>query len=226
MVEDPYGREFKHQILMGKHLVVRDGDTVKAGEKLCEGNIDPHDILDILGENALQRFLVDEVQEVYRMQGVQINDKHIGVIVRQMMRKIEITEVGDTHFIYGQQVDKYSFRKENDKVVSEGGQPSVAKPLLLGITRASLQIDSWISAASFQETTRVLTNAAIAGDVDELRGLKENVIIGHLIPAGTGMNRYQGPKLYNEEVEDLDQHVQEIMNARAKLALESAEDGI
>ena len=223
-VEDPYGREFKHQILMGKHLVVRDGDTVKAGEKLCEGNVDPHDILDILGENALQRFLVDEVQEVYRMQGVQINDKHIGVIVRQMMRKIEITEVGDTQFIYGQQIDKYSFRKENDKVVSEGGQPAVARPLLLGITRASLQIDSWISAASFQETTRVLTNAAIAGDIDELRGLKENVVIGHLIPAGTGMKRYSNPKLYNEEVEDLDQHVQEIMNARAKVALEASED--
>ncbi len=224
VVEDPYGREFKHQIVMGKHLVVRDGDTVKAGEKLCEGNIDPHDILDILGENALQRFLVDEVQEVYRMQGVQINDKHIGVIVRQMMRKIEIIEVGDTHFIYGQQVDKYSFRKENEKVVAEGGQPAIARPLLLGITRASLQIDSWISAASFQETTRVLTNAAIAGDIDELRGLKENVVIGHLIPAGTGMKRYQGPKLYNEEVEDLDQHVQEIMNERAKLALEEPEE--
>jgi len=225
-VEDPYGREFKHQILMGKHLVVRDGDTVKAGEKLCEGNIDPHDVLDILGENALQRFLVDEVQEVYRMQGVQINDKHIGVIVRQMMRKIEITEVGDTHFIYGQQIDKYSFRKENEKVVSQGGQPAVARPLLLGITRASLQIDSWISAASFQETTRVLTNAAIAGDIDELRGLKENVVIGHLIPAGTGMKRYAGPKLYNEEVEDLDQHVQEIMNERAKAALEATEEEI
>jgi DNA-directed RNA polymerase subunit beta' len=223
-VEDPYGRELKHQILMGSHLLVRDGDPVRAGEKLCEGSIDPHDILEILGENALQRFLVDEVQEVYRMQGVVINDKHIGVIVRQMMRKVEITTVGDTHFIYGQQIDKYTFRKENDRVVAEGGLAAVARPLLLGITRASLQIDSWISAASFQETTRVLTNAAIAGQVDELRGLKENVVIGHLIPAGTGMKKYKNVKLYTEDVEDLDKHVQEIMEARAKEALEVEEE--
>ena len=161
---------YKHLVPMGKHLLVRDGDLVEAGEPLCDGAVDPHDILDILGENELQSYLVDEVQEVYRMQGVMINDKHIGVIVRQMMRKVEIGQVGDTNFIYGQQVDKYKFHTENRKVIREGGQPAVAQPLLLGITRASLNIDSFLSAASFQETTKVLTNAAIAGSVDSLRG--------------------------------------------------------
>ena len=171
-VVDPYGVELKHLVPMGKHLLVRDGDLVEAGEPLCDGANDPHDILDISGENALQQFLVDEVQEVYRMQGVNINDKHIGVIIRQMMRKVEIMDVGDTHFIYGQQIDKYNFRKENERVMREGGESAVARPLLLGITRASLNIDSWISAASFQETTRVLTNAAIAGQSDNLRGIE------------------------------------------------------
>jgi len=213
-IEDPYGSEYKHLVPMGRHLLVRDGDRVKACERLCEGARDPHDILAILGENALQQFLVDEVQEVYRMQGVVINDKHIGVIIRQMMRKVEIMNVGDTHFIYGQQIDKYSFGKENRRVLEQGGQAAVAKPLLLGITRASLNIDSWISAASFQETTRVLTNAAIAGDVDNLRGLKENVVIGHMIPAGTGMKRYRDMKLSNDESEDLDTHVQEILKKK------------
>jgi DNA-directed RNA polymerase subunit beta' len=201
---------------MGRHLLVRDGDLVEAGEELCDGNRDPHDVLEILGENALQSFLVNEVQEVYRLQGVNINDKHIGVIIRQMMRKVEIVQVGDTNFIYGQQVDKYKFHEENRKVIREGGQPAVAKPLLLGITRASLNIDSFISAASFQETTRVLTNAAIAGSNDALRGLKENVIIGHLIPAGTGMKNYRGIKLYDENSEDLDTSVQNIIEARKR----------
>ncbi|MBI9097365.1 MAG: DNA-directed RNA polymerase subunit beta', partial [Spirochaetaceae bacterium] len=213
-IEDPYENEYKHLVPMGRHLLVRDGDKVKACEPLCDGARDPHDILAILGENALQQFLVDEVQEVYRMQGVVINDKHIGVIIRQMMRKVEIVDVGDTHFIYGQQIDKYSFRKENTRVLEQGGQAAIAKPLLLGITRASLNIDSWISAASFQETTRVLTNAAIAGDVDNLRGLKENVVIGHMIPAGTGMKRYRDMTLSNSEAEDLDTHVQEILKNR------------
>ena len=215
-VVDPYGTELKHQVPMGKHLLVRDGDTVEAGEPLCDGMNDPHDILDISGENALQQFLVDEVQEVYRMQGVNINDKHIGVIVRQMMRKVEIVDVGDTHFIYGQQIDKYNFRKENDRVMREGGESAVARPLLLGITRASLNIDSWISAASFQETTRVLTNAAIAGQSDSLRGLKENVVIGHMIPAGTGMRKYRDMKLFNQESQDLDSHVQMILENRKR----------
>ena len=213
-VEDNYGRSFKHMVPMGKHMLVRDGDLVQAGEPLCNGAIDPHDVLEILGENALQSFLVNEVQEVYRLQGVNINDKHIGVIIRQMMRKVEIIRVGDTNFIYGQQVDKYRFHEENRKVIREGGQPSVAKPLLLGITRASLNIDSFISAASFQETTKVLTNAAIAGSNDSLRGLKENVIIGHLIPAGTGMRHYRNIKLYDEHSEDLDASVQIILEQR------------
>lgn len=214
VVEDPYGNEYKHLVPMGKHLLVRDGDRVKSCEPLSDGARDPHDILAIMGENALQQFLVDEVQEVYRMQGVVINDKHIGVIIRQMMRKVEIVDVGDTHFIYGQQIDKYSFGKENERVLEQGGQAAVAKPLLLGITRASLNIDSWISAASFQETTRVLTNAAIAGDVDNLRGLKENVVIGHMIPAGTGMKRYRDMKLSNAETADLDAHIQQILKTR------------
>ncbi len=218
VVRDIYDNETKHLVPMGRHLLVRNGDPVEAAEPLCDGPRDPHDILEILGENALQQFLVDEVQEVYRMQGVNINDKHIGVIIRQMMRKVEIIDVGDTNFIFGQQVDKYQFRTQNEKVMREGGQPSVARPLLLGITRASLNIDSWISAASFQETTRVLTNAAIAGDVDSLRGLKENVVIGHIIPAGTGMKKYRDLKLFTKDTEDLDAHVANILEQRRREA--------
>ncbi len=214
VVEDGYGQEVKHLVPMGKNLFVRDGDPVEAGEMLCDGVRVPHDVLEILGENALQQYLVNEVQEVYRMQGVNINDKHIGVIIRQMMRKVEVVEVGDTPFIYGQQVDKYQFNQQNEKVMNQGGQPAVAKPLLLGITRASLNIDSFFSAASFQETTKVLTNAAIAGQTDSLRGLKENVIIGHLIPAGTGMRDYKNVKLSDENTEDLDAHVEKILEAK------------
>ena len=224
-VEDEFGEKYKHLVPMGRHLLVRDGDLVAAGEELCEGSRDPHDVLEILGENALQSFLVNEVQEVYRLQGVNINDKHIGIIIRQMMRKVEIVQVGDTNFIFGQQVDKYKFHEENRKVMREGGQPAVAKPLLLGITRASLNIDSFISAASFQETTRVLTNAAIAGSNDALRGLKENVIIGHLIPAGTGMRNYRDVKLYDENSEDLDTSVQRIIEARRLQEEQAAREG-
>lgn len=220
IVNDPYGHEYKHMISMGKNLLVRDGDSVEAAEPLCDGSTDPHDILDILGENALQSFLVDEVQEVYRMQGVQINDKHLGIIVRQMLRKVEIVHVGDTNLIHGQQVDKYRFFEENDRVISEGGEPAVARPLLLGITRASLSIDSFISAASFQETTKVLTNAAIAGSKDELRGLKENVIIGHLIPAGTGMRKYRDIKLKDEELLALQQKVDAVKERRRQEMIE------
>ncbi|MFQ3620960.1 MAG: DNA-directed RNA polymerase subunit beta', partial [Spirochaetales bacterium] len=215
-IEDPYGKEYKHLVPMGRHLLVRDGDTVEAGEQLCDGNIDPHDVLHTLGENALQQFMMNEIQEVYRLQGVSINDKHIGVIIRQMMRKVEIVAVGDTNFIFGQQVDKHKFHEENEKVIREGGQPAIARPLLLGITRASLNIDSFFSAASFQETTRVLTNAAIAGSIDYLRGLKENVIIGHPIPAGTGMKRYRALKLYDEHAEDLDAKLQRILEQKQK----------
>ncbi len=216
VVEDAWGKEYKHSVSMGSHLLVREDDEVEAGETLSDGQIDPHDVLQILGENALQRYLVNEVQEVYRLQGVNINDKHIGVIIRQMMRKVEILQVGDTNFIFGQQIDKYKFHSENRKVIREGGQPAVGRPLLLGITRASLNIDSFISAASFQETTRVLTNAAIAGSTDSLRGLKENVIIGHLIPAGTGMRSYKNIRLFDEHRDDLDEHMREILEARAQ----------
>ena len=219
-VLDPFGKEYKHAVPMGKHLLVRDGDTVEAGELLCDGGIDPHDILQILGENELQRYLVNEIQEVYRLQGVKINDKHIGVIIRQMMKKIEIVGVGDTTFIYGQQVDRHTFNEENNKVMREGGQPAVAQPLLLGITRASLNIDSFISAASFQETTRVLTNSSIAGASDRLSGLKENVIIGHLIPAGTGMRQYRDVKLFDENMENLDIKIQRILEQRRQEELE------
>jgi DNA-directed RNA polymerase subunit beta' len=213
---DAYDKEFKHLIPMGKHILVRDGDIVRAGEPLCDGNLDPHDILHILGENALQTYLVNEIQAVYRLQGVNINDKHIGIIIRQMMRKVEIINVGDTNFIYDQHVDKHIFHEDNKKVIREGGQPAVARPLILGITRASLQIDSFISAASFQETTKVLTNAAIAGSIDHLRGLKENVIIGHQIPAGTGMKQYKNIKLYDENLEDLDLSISRLLEEKDK----------
>jgi DNA-directed RNA polymerase subunit beta' len=157
---------------------------------------------------------MDEIQQVYRLQGVSINDKHIGVIIRQMMRKVEIALVGDTRFIFGQMVDKYRFHEENNRVLAEGGQPAIARPMFQGITKASLNIDSFLSAASFQETTRVLTNAAIAGSTDALRGLKENIIIGHPIPAGTGMKRYRAVKLFDEDSRDLDQQMNEILEQR------------
>jgi DNA-directed RNA polymerase subunit beta' len=216
VVVDSYEKEFKHLVPMGKHLLVRDGDHVEAGEQLCDGNIDPHDVLQILGEQALQSYLVNEIQEVYRLQGVNINDKHIGVIIRQMMKKIEIMQVGDTNFIFGQQIDRYKFNEENRKVIREGGQPAIARPLLLGITKASLNIDSFISAASFQETTRVLTNASIKGSRDHLHGLKENVIIGHLIPAGTGIRAYNDIKLLDENMEDLDVQVNRIIEEKRR----------
>jgi DNA-directed RNA polymerase subunit beta' len=213
-IEDSFGKEYKHLIPMAKRLLVRDGDTVEAGEFLCVGAVNPHDVLHIKGESELQRYLMDAIQEVYRNQGVKINDKHIGVIIRQMMRKVEIVAVGDTKFIYGQMVDKYRFHEENNRVIAEGGQPAVARPMFQGITKASLNIDSFLSAASFQETTRVLTNAAIAGSTDYLRGLKENIIIGHPIPAGTGMKRYRAVKLFDEDNKDLDVEMQEILEKR------------
>jgi DNA-directed RNA polymerase subunit beta' len=225
VVIDKYGKTFEHLVPMTKRLLVRDGDTVEAGEKLCDGAMNPHDILAISGENALQNYLMDEIQQVYRMQGVNINDKHIGVIVRQMLRKVEIVAVGDTRFIYGQQVDKYKFHEENDRVISEGGQPAIARPMFQGITKASLNIDSFISAASFQETTRVLTNAAIAGATDNLRGLKENVVIGHMIPAGTGIRHYSNVKLFDENSADLDLQMDEILEKRKlEKAMESQVD--
>jgi DNA-directed RNA polymerase subunit beta' len=179
----------------GVHINVQEGEYVRAGEALMDGPRNPHDILRVLGEKELQGYLVNEIQEVYRLQGVNINDKHIEVIVRQMMRWIKVEEVGDTEFLLEEQVDKFRFYEENERVEASGGVPAKGRPLLLGITKASLSTDSFISAASFQETTRVLTEAAISGKVDYLRGLKENVIMGRLIPAGTGMEYYHNIKL-------------------------------
>jgi DNA-directed RNA polymerase subunit beta' len=189
-VEAPDGERREYLVPRGKHITVREGDRVKAGEPLMEGSENPHDILAVLGDKRLQEYLVNEVQEVYRLQGVTINDKHIEVIVRQMLRRVRIEEVGDTDFVVGELVDRFLFHEENAKILAAGGRPATAKPVLLGITKASLSTDSFISAASFQETTRVLTEAAISGKVDELRGLKENVIVGRLIPAGTGLDLY------------------------------------
>jgi DNA-directed RNA polymerase subunit beta' len=175
----------------GKHINVHAGDRVKAGDPLMDGAANPHDILKVLGEKELARYMVDEVQEVYRLQGVKINDKHIETIVRQMLRRVRVSEVGDTNFLIDEQVEKGQFDAENERVVSSGGKPATGEPLLLGITKASLSTESFISASSFQETTKVLTEAAISGRVDYLRGLKENVIMGRLIPAGTGLSAYK-----------------------------------
>ena len=213
-VEDEFGKVFEHLVPMTKRMLVRDGDRVVAGEKLCDGSPSPHEVLAILGENALQNYLMDEIQEVYRAQGVDINDKHIGIIVRQMLRKVEIVAVGDTRFIYGQQVDKYKFHEENRRVIAEGGQPAIGRPMFQGITKASLNVDSFISAASFQETTRVLTNAAISGATDGLHGIKENVAIGHMIPAGTGIRDYKNVKLFDARDKDLDAQMDEILERR------------
>jgi DNA-directed RNA polymerase subunit beta' len=191
VVKNEMGDLREYYIPKGKHVNVHEGDWVHAGEPLMDGSANPHDILDVLGPKELQKYLVDEVQEVYRLQGVSINDKHIEIIVRQMLRRVKIEDPGDTEFLIGSQVDKFVFSEENDRVMARGGRPAIGKPILLGITKASLSTDSFISAASFQETTRVLTEAAIAGKVDELLGLKENVIVGRLIPAGTGLLDYR-----------------------------------
>lgn len=193
------GEQKEYLIPKGKHIAVREGEYVKAGEPLMDGSSNPHDILRVLGDKELAKYLVDEVQEVYRLQGVSINDKHIEVIVRQMLRRVKILDVGDTTFLAGESVEKSTFEAENERVRQSGGKPAAAEPLLLGITKASLSTDSFISAASFQETTKVLTEASISGRVDYLRGLKENVIMGRLIPAGTGLPVYKKWKLGIEE---------------------------
>jgi DNA-directed RNA polymerase subunit beta' len=181
----------EYLIPKGKNITVNEGDYVRAGESLMDGAANPHDILKVKGEATLARYLVDEIQEVYRLQGVKINDKHIEVIVRQMLRRVKIREVGDTDFLVDEIVEKHRFEEVNRQVMAMGGLPSRAEPLLLGITKVSLSTDSFLSAASFQETTRVLTENAIRGSTDELRGCKENVIMGRLIPAGTGFAAYQ-----------------------------------
>jgi DNA-directed RNA polymerase subunit beta' len=200
IVRSEGGQEEEHFISSGKHLNVRERDKVFAGEPLTAGPVDPHDILRVKGDRELQEFLVNEIQEVYKLQGVDINDKHIEVIVRQMLKKVEIDDVGDTKFLLGQQVEKFRFREENARTVKEKGKPAHNTPLLLGITKASKQAESFISAASFQETTWALTEAAINGKEDELYGLKENVIIGKLIPAGTGMREYRETEILKENL--------------------------
>jgi len=198
----------EYEIPKGAHITVQEGERVRAGEPLVEGPIDPHDILSVKGESELQAYLTREIQEVYRLQGVNINDKHIEVIVRQMMRWVKIEEVGDTDFIIDEQVDKFRFQEENERVLARSGEPATGRPLLLGITKASLSTDSFISAASFQETTRVLTEASIQGRVDYLRGLKENVIMGRLIPAGTGMDVYRRIQIPPDETEQAETPVE------------------
>jgi DNA-directed RNA polymerase subunit beta' len=195
-----------YPVQVGKHMRVHEGDRVRAGDRLSEGPINPHDILRIKGPRAVQEYLLNEIQEVYRLQGVKINDKHIGVIVRQMLQKVRVTDAGETQLLEGENVDRVEFRAVNQKAIEEGTKPARSEPLLLGITKASLTTESFISAASFQETTRVLTDAAVRGALDKLTGLKENIIIGHLIPAGTGAHRYQSVEFmveqsfYDEEI--------------------------
>ncbi|MEO7651495.1 MAG: DNA-directed RNA polymerase subunit beta' [Bryobacteraceae bacterium] len=196
------GQQREYSLPRGVHINVQEGERVKAGEPLMDGPRNPHDILDVLGDKELQKYLVNEIQEVYRLQGVNINDKHLEVIVRQMMRWVKVEDIGDTEFLPEEVVDKFKFHSENQKCEDAGGMKAKGKAILLGITKASLSTDSFISAASFQETTRVLTEAAINGKVDYLRGLKENVIMGRLVPAGTGMEYYRQVKIAGEDVVD------------------------
>jgi DNA-directed RNA polymerase subunit beta' len=203
LIKDPKtALEEEHLIPIGKHVIVFKGDFVKKGQQLTEGPVVPHEILEVCGTQELQEHMVNEVQEVYRLQGVTINDKHIEIIVRQMLRKVRITEPGDTQFLWGEQIDKIVFEEENAAVEKKGGKPAEAQPVLLGITKASLETESFLSAASFQDTTRVLTEAATMGKMDSLRGFKENVIMGHIIPAGTGFGTHRNLKL-NPLVEPL-----------------------
>ena len=199
IVKPEIGEEKEYLIPKGKHISVHEGDHVSAGEALMDGSSNPHDILRVLGQKELAKYLVDEVQEVYRLQGVKINDKHIETIVRQMLRRVKVKEVGETNLLIDDHVERYVFEDENERILANGGKPAIAEPLLLGITKASLSTESFISAASFQETTKVLTQAAIEGKVDSLRGLKENVIMGRLIPAGTGISRYRSLRVIADE---------------------------
>ena len=193
------GKPVDYTIPRGKHVSVFDGDYVRAGEALMEGSANPHDILRIKGPKELSKYLVDEVQKVYRLQGVKINDKHIEVIVRQMLRRVTVKEVGDSDFILGDEVERWRFEEKNEEVIANGGKPAVGEPLLLGVTKASINTDSFISAASFQETTKVLADAAVESKIDYLRGLKENVIMGRLIPAGTGLSKHRGLDIEMEQ---------------------------
>jgi len=206
------GQEEEYSVPRGVYVNVQEGERLRAGDALIDGPRNPHDILEVLGERELQQYLVNEIQEVYRLQGVSISDKHIETIVRQMLRWVKVEEVGDTTFLLEQQIDRFRFNNENQRILMEGGRPAIGRPLLLGITKASLSTDSFISAASFQETTRVLTEASINGSVDTLRGLKENVIVGRLIPAGTGMEYYRNVQL-SPELEEAAAQVQQEVTA-------------
>jgi DNA-directed RNA polymerase subunit beta' len=221
IIKPDFGEERHYAIPLHRHLHVRSGERVQAGEQLTDGAVDPHDVLRIKGQKEVQKFLLNEIQEVYRLQGVGINDKHIEVIVRQMMRKVTVKEIGDTTFLFDQQVDRFTFDEENDRVAKLGGQLAQADPKLLGITKASLETESFISAASFQETTRVLTEAAVQGKTDHLRGLKENVIMGRLIPAGTGMPNSPKSGILKSSVE-LERKEQQEARQRAAVAALSA----
>ncbi len=222
IVTPEHGEPQEYLIPKGKHISVREGDHVRAGEALMDGAANPHDILKILGDKALAKYLVDEVQEVYRLQGVRINDKHIELIVRQMLKRVRITDSGDSEFLLGEHIERWRFDEENARVKKLGKKPSAAEPLLLGITKASLSTESFISAASFQETTKVLTDAAIHGKIDRLRGLKENVIMGRLIPAGTGLDRYRNIRIKVAEV-NMDEDEDEIEARDNALSMESSE---
>jgi len=227
IITDLDGKESEFLIPKDKHVLVHDGQVVNKGELIVDGPADPHDILRLIGIEALARYIVDEVQDVYRLQGVKINDKHIEVIVRQMLRRVQITDAGDTPFIPGEQVERSELLDENDKAIAKGGRPALYENILLGITKASLSTDSFISAASFQETTRVLTEAAIMGKRDELRGLKENVIVGRLIPAGTGL-AYHRARKEKEEFEAAERDALAALEASgraAEEALEAADEG-
>ncbi len=205
ILKTPTGEEFSYSVSYGARLEVKDGQEVKAGDQLTEGSLNPHDILRVKGPVAAQQYVIKEVQDVYRSQGVEISDKHVEVVVRQMLRKVKVEDPGDTDFLPGGVVDIFELEDANDMVRENGGVVADYKPVLLGITKASLATDSFLSAASFQETTRVLTDASIKGKLDPLIGLKENVIIGKLIPAGTGMARYRNIKVYDPNQESADE---------------------
>ncbi|MBP1583514.1 MAG: hypothetical protein J6866_06125, partial [Victivallales bacterium] len=224
VIKDPESADYEEQIIpKGKRIIVFDGDFVRKGTPLTEGSPVLTDLLEVCGPQELQEFLVNEVQQVYRTQGVEINDKHIEIIVRQMMRRVRITEPGNTKFLAGEAVDIQEFNKENKRQAEEGGEPAEAEPMLQGITKAALATDSFISAASFQDTTRILTEAATLGRVDYLRGFKENVIMGHLIPAGTGYYKAQNVRLeFNTEGLDLeDEQDSHKLEDRGAMDLES-----
>jgi DNA-directed RNA polymerase subunit beta' len=207
IVRNERGGEKEYFIPKGAHLSIAEGERVKAGTALMDGPVNPHDILKVLGEKELAEYLLREVQAVYRLQGVHINDKHIEIIIRQMLRWVKVEEVGDTEFLVDEQIDKFVFQAENEKIILKGGKPAKARPLLLGITKSALSTESFISAASFQETTRVLTEASLYGKVDHLRRLKENIIMGRLIPAGTGYKFYRNVELKAEEEKEAEKEL-------------------